>query len=68
MWILKKLVRYCLEICIALFLNVTCFSTFVWIKMVAFFVADVLLTVEHVKRVLGIEVEKGDSLLLSIDR
>ena len=33
-----------------------------------YFVADVLLTVEHVKHVLSIEVQKGDSLLLSADR
>jgi len=32
------------------------------------FVPDVLLTVEHVKHVLNIEVQKADSLLLSVDR
>jgi len=33
-----------------------------------YFVLDVLLTVEHVKDVLSVEVQKTDSLLLSVDR
>jgi len=62
-----SVVRYCVEICVIVGLNIE-YMNLCELKCLFFVVADVLVTVEHVKHVVSIEVQKGDSLLLSSDR